>query len=100
MRFSAMMIFGWRSRGIVWFCALASALLIVAGGGQNVFAEDRLPVRCTKCHTEKVMLDRVAKIPPVERDSRLDLFLTKHFVPKAAERKAIISVLMAGAEKR
>lgn len=63
-------------------------------------AADGVPDRCTKCHTEAKIVEKVTKMPANERARKLEAFLTKHYAPDSTERAAIVAALKAMAEKR
>jgi hypothetical protein len=56
-------------------------------------AADAMPQRCSKCHTEATVVERVAKMPAQERRTKLEAFLANHFTPDPAERAAIAAAL-------
>jgi hypothetical protein len=60
-------------------------------------AQDAMPKRCTGCHTESSVVERVAKIPAQERRAKLEAFLANHHTPDAAERAAIARALAENA---
>lgn len=63
-------------------------------------AADAVPQRCSKCHTEATLVERVAKMPAQERRTKLEAFLANHFTPDAAERAAIAAALSEKASKK
>lgn len=65
-----------------------------------VLAQDAMPKRCTGCHTENVVLERVAKIPAQDRRAKVEAFLANHHTPDAAERAAIAKALAEKAAKK
>jgi hypothetical protein len=77
---------------------LLSVLLAAPALGQG--AADGAPLfkaKCTACHTQKKVLDGVRKLPERDRRGQLDSFLTGHYAPDAAQRKAICDHLIAAA---
>lgn len=59
--------------------------------------ETLFKAKCTGCHNQKKALDGVRKMPEAERPARLEKFLTGHFAPDAAQRKAIRDHLVSAA---
>ena len=74
--------------------ALASGLTVSAA------AQDAVPKRCTGCHTESAIVERVAKIPADQRRAKIEAFLANHYTPDATERAAIVRALADKAASR
>jgi hypothetical protein len=74
--------------------------VLLAGPALGQGAADGAPlfkVKCTACHTQQKVLDGVRKLPERDRRAQLDRFLTGHYAPDAAQRKAICDHLIAAA---
>jgi hypothetical protein len=78
----------------ILLCSLLAGPALAQGtaNGETLFK-----ARCTACHVPKKALDGVRKMPEAERPARLEKFLTGHFAPDAAQRKAIADYLIPAA---
>ena len=74
--------------------------LLALLGSTTVNAADAIPKRCITCHSEAVIVAKVAKMPAADRVEKLEAFLTNHFAPEPGERAAIVAELKARTEER
>jgi hypothetical protein len=56
--------------------------------------------RCAKCHTIEKLAPALSRRSPEARGAFLDRFLSRHYAPDPAERKAIIELLGEATQKK
>lgn len=77
-----------------------SVIALAPNLAPSAFAQDAMPKRCTGCHTESAVVERVAKIPAQQRRTKIEAFLANHHMPDAAERASIARALADKAGKK
>jgi hypothetical protein len=68
---------------------------------QAAASRDQLfAMRCAKCHTVEKLTPGLSRRSSEARSAFLERFLSRHYAPDPAERKAIIELLNHAAQKK